>query len=164
MAGQPKSRVKELAAARLAPLRRDKPAWQDDDLIEAICADLAQGCSFETTGLAHGLGHSTLGKWAKEAVDAAIAIADNPEADVASDPAKVLAGVRLLRAHAGASQDLERRLHAGEVWALEVLARRHRGTWGRQDAMALTVEKADPAATLALALTKIGPAAPNADT
>lgn len=133
MAGQPKARVKKAAAARGPVVRRDSPAWQDESLIDAICADLQDGCSMETTGLAHGLGHSTLGKWAKEAVDAASALADEPDAEVKIDPAKLLVGVRLLRAHASASQDLERKLHTGEAWALEILARRHRATWGRQD-------------------------------
>lgn len=133
MAGQPKARVKKAAAARGPVERRSAPAWQNEALIDAICDDLQGGCSMETTGLAHGLGHSTLGKWAKEAADAATTLADEPDADVRTDPAKLLVGVRLLRAHAGASQDLERKLHMGEAWALEILARRHRATWGRQD-------------------------------
>jgi|GEM_PF-6233081 len=133
MAGQPKTRVREAAASRPAIAKRLTPAWQDEELIDAICGDLADGCSFETTGLAHGLGRDTLGKWAREAVDVVDALAHDPDAAIEANPERVLAGARLLRAHAGASQQLERRLHQGELWALEVLARRHRQTWGRQE-------------------------------
>ncbi len=133
MAGQPKSRVREAAASRGPIVKRLTPAWQDEDLIDAICADLADGCSFETTGLAHGLGRDTLGKWTREAVEVVDTLAHDPSADIDADPERVLVGARLLRAHAGASQHLERRLHQGELWALEVLARRHRQTWGRQE-------------------------------
>ena len=41
-------------------------------------------------------------------------------------------------------------------WWLE---RRRSASWGRQDSMAVTVEKADPAAVLAVALTKLEPPA-----
>lgn len=133
MAGQPKSRVREAAASRGPIVKRLTPAWQDEELVDAICADLADGCSFETTGLAHGLGHSTLGRWSREAVEVADTLATDPAATIEADPERILVGVRLLRAHAGASQQLERRLHQGELWALEVLARRHRQTWGRQE-------------------------------
>lgn len=133
MAGQPKSRAKEAAASRGPIVKRLTPAWQDEDLIDAICTDLADGCSFETTGLAHGLGRDTLGKWTREAVEVVDTLAHAPSADIDADPERVLVGARLLRAHAGASQQLERRLHQGEVWALEILARRHRQTWGRQE-------------------------------
>jgi hypothetical protein len=133
MAGQPKSRVREAAASRGPIVKRLTPAWQDEDLIDAICTDLADGCSFETTGLAHGLGRDTLGKWTREAVEVVDTLAHDPSADIDADPERVLVGARLLRAHAGASQQLERRLHQGEVWALEILARRHRQTWGRQE-------------------------------
>lgn len=133
MAGQPKTRVREAAASRPAIVKRLTPAWQDEGLIDAICADLADGCSFETTGLAHGLGRDTLGKWTREAVEVVDTLAHDPSADIDADPERVLVGARLLRAHAGASQQLERRLHQGEVWALEILARRHRQTWGRQE-------------------------------
>ena len=153
MAGQPKSRVREAAASRGPIVKRLTPAWQDEDLIDAICADLADGCSFETTGLAHGLGRDTLGKWTREAVEVVDTLAHDPSADIDADPERVLVGARLLRAHAGASQQLERRLHQGEVWALEILARRHRQTWGRQEH--LTIDGASGTSEVAGLLDRI---------
>ncbi len=153
MAGQPKTRVKEAAANRCAVERRAVPAWQDEDLVTAICEDLAVGCSMEVTGLAHGLGNATLGRWAKDALDVADRLANDPGVEVKADPMKVLAGMRLLRAHASASQGLERRMHTGEVWALEILARRHRHTWGRMET--LNVGAADNAG-LATLLGRLG--------
>jgi hypothetical protein len=150
MPGAPKSRVKQAAANRGPIQRRSVAAWQDEVLIDALCADLAVGCSYETTGLAHGLGPSTLGGWVRDAVAACDALAADPDKDVGMDPAKLAAAVRLVRAHAGASQELERKLHAGEVWALEILSRRHRQTWGRSDTIA--IGSADPGREVAVLL------------
>lgn len=160
MAGQPKTRAKEAAASR-EWVRRSAPAWQDGVLVAEMEEDLEDGCSYEVTGLAHGLGHTTLGKWVAEAVEVVTKLADEPDAEVKGSLDKVAVGVRLLRAHASASQGLERRLNAGEMWCLEVLARRHRGTWGRHDA--LTLDGPAVGAGLAVLIGRLGEPEPQAE-
>lgn len=120
------------------------------EVVELVCEALALGVSWAAAAAHAGLTERCVMEWcARGRAD------EEPFAQFLRDAtrARDAAEVRMASIVIRAAQEGDAK--AAQWW----LERRRSASWGRQDSMAVTVEKADPAAVLAAALTKLEPPA-----
>lgn len=127
-----------------------RPTKCTPEVVERICEALALGVSWAAAAAHAGMSEAALTEWKQRGNDGEEPFAAFlAEATRARDAAEVrMASIVIRAAEEGDAK-------AAQWW----LERRRSASWGRQDSMAVTVEKADPAAVLAAALTKLEPTA-----
>ena len=127
-----------------------RPTKCTPEVVELICEALALGVSWAAAAAHAGMSEAALTEWKQRGHDG-----EEPFASFLADAtrARDAAEVRMASIVIRAAEDGDAK--AAQWW----LERRRSASWGRQDSMAVTVEKADPAAVLAAALTKLEPPA-----
>lgn len=127
-----------------------RPSSLTPAITEKVCEALALGVSWEAAAAHAGITATTIHRWIAQADDDAevcVFREFREQTTRARDAAEVrMASIVIQAAEGGDAK-------AAQWW----LERRRSASWGRQDSMAVTVEKADPAAVLAAALTKLEP-------
>lgn len=127
-----------------------RPTLCTPEVTERVCEALALGVSWAAAAAHAGLTERCLMEWCERGRAEEEPFAHFlQETTRARDAAEVrMASIVIRAAEEGDAK-------AAQWW----LERRRSASWGRQDSMAVTVEKADPAAVLAAALTKLEPPA-----
>lgn len=130
-----------------------RPTKCTPENIERVCEALALGVSWAAAAAHAGLTERCVMEWCERGRDG-----EEPFAQflLSATRARDAAEVRMASIVIRAAEEGDAK--AAQWW----LERRRSASWGRQDSMAVTVEKTDPAAVLAAALTKLEPT-PGAD-
>lgn len=127
-----------------------RPSSLTPAVTEKVCEALKLGVSWEAAAAHAGIGVSTIHNWLAQAADD-VAGGHFREFLEQTTRARDSSEVRMAAIVMKAAQEGDAK--AAQWW----LERRRSASWGRQDSMDVTVKKADPAAVLAAALTKLEP-------